>query len=166
MAYRSFVEEIPHHLKRSVLSTFDFRGRSTRSELFIFMFVPQFLVGLPLLLFTMLIDLDFDTSRHLSDVTKLVLFIPMIGLFVRRLHDQDRSGWWALLWVVILALAAVTPGGSPSIPGIAKLDAPWWLSAALVGGIVALWVFSLWPPTSGINRYGPDPRLDEAEAAA
>jgi uncharacterized membrane protein YhaH (DUF805 family) len=34
--------------------------------------------------------------------TCLVLFLPIVAVSVRRLHDLDRTGWWALLPVTII----------------------------------------------------------------
>ena len=58
----------------------------------------------------------------------LFSFIPSLAVSVRRLHDQDRSGWMLLLGLI-----------------------------PLVGGIVLLVLMCL-EGTSGGNRYGPDPK--------
>jgi uncharacterized membrane protein YhaH (DUF805 family) len=64
----------------------------------------------------------------LLSIVGLALFIPSLAVTVRRLHDQDKSGWLVLL---------------PLIP--------------LVGGIILL-VFMLLEGTQGPNRFGPDPK--------
>ena len=53
--------------------------------------------------------------------------VPSIAVQVRRLHDQDKSGWFALFNLLPYA-----------------------------GGIVML-IFMLIEGTHGDNRYGPDP---------
>jgi len=58
----------------------------------------------------------------------LASFIPSLAVAVRRLHDQDRSGWMLLL--------ALIP---------------------LLGGFALLVLFCL-EGTQGPNRYGPDPK--------
>lgn len=58
----------------------------------------------------------------------LAFLIPSLAVTVRRLHDQDKSGW--------LLLIAFIP---------------------LIGGLVLL-VFMLLEGTRGPNRYGPDPK--------
>ena len=63
----------------------------------------------------------------------LGMFVPSIAVQVRRLHDQDRSGWWVLLNLV------------PYL------------------GALVLFVFMLLPGTNGANRFGPDPKRPEAE---
>ena len=38
-----------------------------------------------------------DLLSWLSVAYVLATFLPALGVLVRRLHDIDRSGWWALL---------------------------------------------------------------------
>lgn len=57
----------------------------------------------------------------------LGLFLPNLGLNVRRLHDTNHSGWWLLI-----------------------------LFVPVVGGLV-FFIFSVIPGTPGPNRFGPDP---------
>ena len=49
----------------------------------------------------------------------LAVFLPSIGVSIRRLHDTNRSGWWILIglvplvgWIVLLVFycSAGTPG--------------------------------------------------------
>jgi uncharacterized membrane protein YhaH (DUF805 family) len=64
-----------------------------------------------------------------------VLWIPLLAAGARRLHDQDRSGWWQLaLLIPYLGIVAIT-------------------------GIMAA------PGTRGPNRHGPDPRKKPARSA-
>lgn len=58
----------------------------------------------------------------------LATFIPNLAVTVRRLHDQDKSGWWILIALI------------PLIGGI------WLLILYFVEG------------TRGPNRFGPDPK--------
>jgi uncharacterized membrane protein YhaH (DUF805 family) len=64
----------------------------------------------------------------LGGLFALASFIPALAVSVRRLHDQDRSGW--------LLLLALIP---------------------FFGG-VALFVLMCLAGTPGSNRYGPDPK--------
>ena len=59
----------------------------------------------------------------------LVSGIWGIVVFIGRLHDFNRSGWWYLL-----------------------------LFIPIFGALVAI-VVGLMPGTKGPNKYGPDPRL-------
>lgn len=64
----------------------------------------------------------------------LALIVPGIAVGARRLHDQDKSGWWLLL--------AFVP---------------------IIGGLVLL-VFFFLEGTRGENQYGPDPKASVATA--
>ncbi|HZG46474.1 MAG TPA: DUF805 domain-containing protein, partial [Allosphingosinicella sp.] len=64
----------------------------------------------------------------LATLWGLLVFIPNLAVTIRRLHDQDKSGWFVLL--------ALIP---------------------LVGPIILL-VFYCIEGTRGPNRFGPDPK--------
>lgn len=61
-------------------------------------------------------------------VWALITFIPTLAVSIRRLHDQDKSGWFYLINFV-----------------------------PFVGGIIMI-VFYLLEGTRGPNRFGPDPK--------
>ncbi|MDZ3831226.1 MAG: DUF805 domain-containing protein [Sphingopyxis sp.] len=63
----------------------------------------------------------------------LATIIPSIAVAVRRLHDQDKSGWFYLLSFI-----------------------------PYVGGIILL-VFMCIDGTRGPNRFGPDPKGGSAD---
>ena len=63
----------------------------------------------------------------LSSVASLALLLPSLAVFVRRLHDTDRSAWWILLGLV-----------------------------PLVGAIILL-IWMCQRGTAGPNRFGPEP---------
>jgi uncharacterized membrane protein YhaH (DUF805 family) len=56
-------------------------------------------------------------------ISGLALFLPGLSLWIRRLHDTDRSGWWT--WILLVPIA---------------------------GFIVAL-VFALSPSKAGLTRW-------------
>jgi uncharacterized membrane protein YhaH (DUF805 family) len=81
----------------------NFRGRARRSE---FWYWQLFLVvgGLVAEVF------DYGTGLRMSPLSSLfwlATFIPDLAVYVRRLHDTDRSGWWLLLFFVPLIGAIV-----------------------------------------------------------
>jgi uncharacterized membrane protein YhaH (DUF805 family) len=39
----------------------------------------------------------FSDPGPLSAVASLLLFLPALGLAVRRMHDMDHTGWWLLI---------------------------------------------------------------------
>ncbi len=81
----------------------DFNGRASRSEFWWWQ------------LFTAILGWVFAiigysiNATWLSSIVSLALFLPSLGLAVRRLHDIDKSGWWYLLclipvvgWIVLI----------------------------------------------------------------
>lgn len=63
----------------------------------------------------------------LGALFSLAVLLPSIAVGVRRMHDQDRTGWWLLI--------AFVP---------------------LIGALVLLY-FYVQKGTEGPNQYGPDP---------
>jgi uncharacterized membrane protein YhaH (DUF805 family) len=68
----------------------------------------------------------------LSSLLVLALFLPSLGVTIRRLHDTDRSGLWILIGFV------------PCI------------------GWLVLLVFMILEGTNGSNRFGQDPTTQPA----
>jgi len=91
----------------------------------------------------------------------LITFIPSLAVTIRRLHDQNRSGWWVMLfWGPYLAtflLPLLMAGGDPdSLGPVAVLSL--LISLAFIGGSITLLVFMFLEGTRGPNRFGPDPK--------
>lgn len=83
--------------------TFDFKGKSTISEFWIavlysllFSFCAE-LIALPLI-FNFYVF--YTTAIAVSSLYEVVVFVPMLALTIRRLHDANHSAW-ALLWLLI-----------------------------------------------------------------
>ena len=112
----------------------DFSGRSQRMEYWLF---SLFFWGVIIAIMA-LAELsgalgESEEPPSLPFVIPLALFIlasfiPSVAVTVRRLHDQDKSGWFYLLSFI-----------------------------PYVGGII-LFVLMCIGGTRGPNRYGPDPR--------
>ncbi len=87
-----------------------FSGRARRPEFWYFLLF-NWLVGLLLAVIDTQI-LGFD-GTPLSGLYSLAVFLPNLAVLVRRLHDTDRSGWLALLymvpiigWIVLIVFCA------------------------------------------------------------
>lgn len=115
---------------------FEFKGRSTRTEYWAY----SIALGL-VYAFLAVVLLATTTPREgpggmgilavgLMFIVAIGTAVPSIAVTVRRLHDQDRSGWMTLLCFV-----------------------------PYVGSIVLL-VFMCLGGTRGPNRYGEDPRAE------
>lgn len=167
MAYRSIIEEAPGNLKRSLLGTFDFTGRSTRTEVITFYIISQLFAGLlALSLYPLVGDLDFDARQELQGAATILSTVPWPALVARRAHDQDRTGWWALLLPIVIVGAALSGNGNLHIFGVPKFDTPFWQDAILIAAIIGLWAITLLPESPASNRYGPNPRLSETNFAS
>jgi uncharacterized membrane protein YhaH (DUF805 family) len=158
---------------RPLREMFVFTGRSTRSEV-----VAFFILGVFANMSIVTIVSSGALGWFLATIKlgwKLLWRFPWIALFVRRLHDQGRSGWWALLLVAPLTATLVSTVIAPLIiPGVAQeierrgaLDWPVVMPSQPVSAValaiyllscVALLVLFLLPGAEGSNRYGPDPR--------
>lgn len=75
----------------------DFSGRAARSE---FWWWQVF----GLIVMTAISFLGFILGDTLvavmQSIISLALFLPSLGVIVRRLHDINKSGWWFLLWFI------------------------------------------------------------------
>jgi uncharacterized membrane protein YhaH (DUF805 family) len=126
-------------------------GRSTRTETILF-------AGLTTALVTMgarqIWPMAYPATRDSLTgvlVSLMILLPPTLALLSRRMHDHDRPGWPAML--LFLALAACSLAQDAGLTdGLAFL-----VAAPLM--VALLWTV-LAAPTSGPNRYGPDPRLE------
>jgi len=148
---------------------FTFRGRSTRNEV-----VSFWLLGLLANAGTLTLEPPSAWFYVMGIAWSLLWTWPWIPLLVRRLHDQGRSGWWALIPLSVAPLGALewltAPDGHAAsisyhlgplqlVKGVAAT--PWTISlmTLLIALFVANVLLFLWQPTRGANRFGPDPRL-------
>lgn len=118
----------------------NFKGRARRSE---YWFIQLFLVVTNL--GAAVIDLalmDGDVDRFIANggggivglFWIIATIVPALAVLVRRLHDTNRSGWWALIGFV-----------------------------PVIGTIVIL-VFTVLDSDQGENRYGSSPKEESAAA--
>jgi uncharacterized membrane protein YhaH (DUF805 family) len=154
-------------IRRQFLATlraaFTLSGRSTRSEVVIYYLGC---LCLSILASTILYFLlDFEIKRMVTRLIEVALAIPAIALFARRMHDQDRSGWWVLLPIALftyssaLSLVAETQGTAMRVSierAMRQLD----LIPFFAG--IAVLALTFFPGTPGQNRFGLDPRQGEA----
>jgi uncharacterized membrane protein YhaH (DUF805 family) len=141
-------------LKRALAHSFDFRGRSRRSELLFYSIAASLLS----VIFAFAL-LPIATPLLLGAI-RIVLLIPTVSLFARRLHDQDKGIVWMLPWVASVLMEALRLANQLGDGPIWRPSWPIQL-AGIILGIITL-VLALWPGTIGTNRFGPDPRLEEA----
>lgn len=141
-------------------SAFAFSGRSTRTEIVIYYLGCLFLSMLASLF--LLVVPDYEARRLANKGIEIALVLPAIALFARRMHDQARTGWWALLPVAVytystaLGFLASAQGTASRIAfekAIRQLDLIPFFATLAVLALIAM------PGTRGPNRFGDDPRL-------
>ena len=107
----------------------EFSGRARRSEYWFFaLFNVIFIIvamGLDNLLGLTIMDLPYGFFYF---AYALAMFIPGLAVFVRRMHDIGKSGWWYFIALIPI------------------IGAIWLLVLCLTEG------------TLGDNEYGPDPK--------
>jgi uncharacterized membrane protein YhaH (DUF805 family) len=95
----------------------------------------------------------------------VILFIPVLALEIRRLHDINRSGWWmGGFWTLYIAymvvgygLAFLANAANATPPSIVAFAAVWIMAIAFFVYSIVLLVFFCLPGTKGANRFGDDP---------
>jgi uncharacterized membrane protein YhaH (DUF805 family) len=126
---------------------FDFSGRSRRREFWMFTLI-NIVIGIVLSVLDSLLGLNgFATSAVagasvtffapglLSSIYNVLVLLPSIAVGIRRLHDTDRSGFW------------------------------WFIALVPIVGYLVLIVFWASAGTPGHNRFGADPKSEQAVRA-
>lgn len=108
---------------------FSFDGRISRSTYWLKYMLPYFLIYVVL----GMVDLgsgSFDPTTGYgtySGIFMLAAIIPSLAMCVKRIHDQNRTGWWVLALFLPLV------------------------------GIIILITLCFFKGTAGANKYGPNP---------
>jgi uncharacterized membrane protein YhaH (DUF805 family) len=117
----------------------EFSGRSRRREYWMFTLFNFIAIAALLIAGTAVGSVVSDDTEAmfilpavLCVLYGLAVIVPGIAVQVRRLHDQDRSGWLILINLI-----------------------------PYLGGLIML-ILMLLSGTPGANQYGPDPKQDEA----
>jgi uncharacterized membrane protein YhaH (DUF805 family) len=114
-------------------------------------------MGLTLVL--SLVVTNLDSNRPLQEVLTvadgLIVGWLMLAVAVRRLHDRDKSGMWAVLFFIVPAVLLLTfwvAQWEPSNPMV-----PLTMSVVIVLSIWGFVEIGFLAGTKGDNQYGPDP---------
>lgn len=141
----------------AVVGTFDLSGRARRTDLLGYLIISG-IVGF-FANFLLHFSLSFKASIIAGVLIQTAFYIPLPALFVRRLHDQARSGWFGLLILPAIVMqiyqgVAFATGTLPE--GFFNPLNPARLAVSVFS--LLCMVFGLWPGSTGENRFGPDPR--------
>lgn len=153
MAYDPKTENL-FYLRRIVTGLFDFNGRSRRSEFLVFlaaiMLVWALIAGAYLIF--------FDSIRVPNgEYMEFALWIPAVPLFVRRLHDQNKTGWIAIVLPALLVMK-VYERAQFEAGNLVSPDLGFPITVVEGVLVITFWVLVFWPGSKGENRFGPDPR--------
>ena len=86
-----FVSSVKRNLTTGAYA--DFSGRASRSEYWWFY------------LFTVIATAAAGAlGGQVGNLASIALFLPSVALFVRRLHDVGRRGWWFLVAFTIVGI--------------------------------------------------------------
>jgi len=117
----TFIEAI----RKAILENYcNFSGRASRSEYWWYALFTLLLGSVLSVIFG-----DGSVAYIISGVVSIALFLPGLGLAVRRLHDTGKCGWWVLLSLIPLV------------------------------GLVILVIWMCQPSTPADNQYGPEPNM-------
>jgi len=100
MDFNWYLDPIKNHY-------FDFEGVTGRRPFWMFVLI-NFLISVALVIVLSVIHL-----RPLAGLYDLAIFLPSLGLAVRRMHDIGQSGWLVLIgiipvlgWAIVIYLYA------------------------------------------------------------
>ncbi len=84
-----------------------FTGRTARKDYWMFILF-NFIISIIFSIILVVSGLaDSSASELVIDTYKLVILLPSLSISVRRLHDANFSGWWAMLPFVSIFMCMV-----------------------------------------------------------
>ena len=142
-------------IKTCLTKSFQFKGRAARSEYWWF-----FLATLMLELICFAVDLyvfEKDLMEPIisfwpaSDIFVLITALPIAAVGARRLQDISFAGWPAVLATIFLLASTISEWGNPVDSPLSIFFVVWACFT------LALWILALFPSSSALNKYGPNP---------
>lgn len=92
----------PESVVRCLRKYVTFRGRATRAEYWWF---SLFNTLLGMVVYAAVQHLmGTEAADGAASIVQLALFLPMLAVSVRRLHDIDFRGWWMLLGLTVVGI--------------------------------------------------------------
>ncbi|MBT2187454.1 DUF805 domain-containing protein [Sphingobium nicotianae] len=140
---------------QTVRLTFDATGRARRTDLIYFGLVSGFVSAIVTFVLS---GNSFIVDTMMMAIVPAIVGVPFYALFARRLHDQGRSGWWALLIIpsVMAALWKQWHFATAPFDELDKTSVSDWIGAPFS---LAVFVLAFLPPQEGSNQYGANPRV-------
>lgn len=80
----------------------DFNGRARRSEFWWWVLFTVLLGIVASIIDAILGTRSSSGTGLIESLVNLAVLLPSLAVGARRLHDTGRSGWWQLLWILIV----------------------------------------------------------------
>jgi uncharacterized membrane protein YhaH (DUF805 family) len=148
-------EYVPPTFSQFLFST---RGRISRSQYWLKWALPIFIIIIVLLIWVAVaIGQQNRTMIAVSGGIFLVFYLitlwPNIAIMVKRIHDRNKTGWFALFFFIPSVLQELINSAEGRDNPVSVV-----LSVIVLG--VGIWFFiefGCMRGTVGANRFGPDP---------
>ena len=160
MAFSDSVRDNARLILRTIRGVGDYSGRSRRAE--IVYYVIAFTLFAVVVSFALLSLTSFAIVKWFGVGLRLLFILFFMPLFVRRLHDQNLTGWLGLLFpiAILLALPRELAAATGNIQALFAQQSS-GIGLLFDAVCVVILILCFLPGTSGPNRFGPDPRLGE-----
>lgn len=128
----------------------DFSGRASRREFILF--------HVFIFLFALLLGI-LGANELILDILSLLIFLPGLGLYCRRLHDMGYSGWYLVAYMIGLPVLLIIVG--VILSAVVVTPESLILLLMVVYAVIYIGAFLLFcmRGISGGNEYGPPPVL-------
>ncbi|MGV6801995.1 MAG: DUF805 domain-containing protein [bacterium] len=162
---------------------FNPNGRISRKGYWLGFLLPYVIISV-LLEYQEAVGVPAGVAAIISAVVGLFYFWPSIAVPVKRFHDRNMTGWWVLIFSLIVIgllavafasfvgrqeyldlMAEVNSGNDAAAMQIMQMFFSSTLSTisivvAIIVSLIQFIIIGFLPGTEGDNKYGTDPRIN------
>lgn len=153
---------------------FSFKGRINRAKYWLFFVIVFGVILVSVMIAAVFIGISKGQGKPMASLPPFeiaaaivgilvglgafgVLMISSFAIYVKRLHDRDKSAWWIIPFVILPSLLRGIGDAFSGTP-----DSPTGVGAllSLISLPLSIWAFveiGCLRGTVGSNRFGPDP---------
>lgn len=99
-----------------------------------------------------------ELAALLIPLALLILLIPDLAVTAKRWHDRNKSSWWLLLNVPLIAGRMMVPAGAEEMTTTPTM---WDTASTLLALLCGSWIViecGLLPGSAGSNQFGEAPK--------